>query len=200
MHGREAIIRVLQGAPSIRLPRAIFGGGRWAYQQAGLQMEDIALSPDRFADALAGIFGDLDTDIVFAGSGLNTFPAEAIGGELSFHEGQAPLLAHPLIQRDAGFFDRIDINDSPRSLALIAMISRLRRLLPDRFLCATSWGPFAWGMILCDRIFSGKRPSRTGSSSAKYANWGYGCPPPFLVRSSTRAYSAASSFPTARQR
>ena len=152
MRGREAIMHVLQGGPSTRLPRAIFGGGRWAYQQAGLRTEDLDQAPDRFADALAGIFGSLDTDIVFAGSGLNTFPAEAIGGELSFREGQAPLLAHPLIRKteDARFFEGIDIDDSPRSLALIAMISRLRRLLPDRFLCATSWGPFTWGMILCD--------------------------------------------------
>lgn len=115
-------------------------------------MEDLDRSPGRFADALAGIYGSLDTDIVFLGSGLNTFPAEAIGGELSFRDGQAPLLAHPLIQNeeDAHFFDKININDSPRSLALMESISLFRRLLPDRFLCATSWGPFTWGMLLCD--------------------------------------------------
>jgi len=152
MHAREAITQLLQGTPSDRLARAIFGGGRWAYKQAGLRIEDLDKSPDRFADALANIFGALDTDIVFVGSGLNTFPAEAIGGELSFREGQAPLLAHPLIQKteDAKFLDSININDSPQSHALIEMITRLRQQLPDRFLCATSWGPFTWGMILCD--------------------------------------------------
>jgi uroporphyrinogen decarboxylase len=30
------------------------------------------------------------------------------------------------------------------------MIEGVRAGLPDRFLCATSWGPFTWGMILCD--------------------------------------------------
>ena len=44
--------------------------------------------------------------------------AEAIGGELSFRDGQAPLLANPLIQRteDAQFLNKIDINDLGRRI------------------------------------------------------------------------------------
>ena len=152
MDRRESIKRVLQGEHSDRLPRALFGGGRWAYHQTGLKTEKLDSDPDGFAESLAGFYTELDTDIVFAGSGLNTFPAEAVGGELAFREEQAPLLETPLIQQteDARYLEVVNIADSRHSLALVEMIARLRARLPDRFLCATSWGPFTWAMILCD--------------------------------------------------
>lgn len=152
MDRQELIKQVFQGERSKRLPRAIFGGGRWAYRQAGLKTKDLDKDPGSFADRLASLYAGLDTDIVFVGSGLNTFPAEAIGGELAFREEQAPLLSTPLIQKteDARYLENINIVDSPHSLALVEMIARLRARLPDRFICATSWGPFTWAMILCN--------------------------------------------------
>jgi uroporphyrinogen decarboxylase len=152
MDRRECIKRVLRGQRSSRLPRALFGAGRWAYRQTGLKIGHLDDDPARFAETLACFFAELDTDIVFPGSGLNTFPAEAIGGVLSFSEEQAPLLSFPLIQKaeDARSLEKVDISHSPHTLALVEMIARLRERLPDRFLCVTSWGPFTWGMILCD--------------------------------------------------
>ena len=152
MDRREFIRRVLSGERSGRIPRALFGAGLWAYQQTGLRTGDLGNKPDFFAETLAGLYRELETDIVFAGSGLNTFPAEAIGGELSYRGGKAPLLSFPLIQKagDILSLDHIDISHAPGALSLIYMISCLRKLLPDRCLCATSWGPFTWAMILCD--------------------------------------------------
>lgn len=149
---REFIRRVLQGERSRRIPRALFGAGLWAYQRTGLRIKDLKKNPEGFAETLAGFLRQLDTDIVFAGSGLNTFPAEAIGGELAFRENQAPLLSFPLIQKteDMRYLKEVKIEDSPYTRALIEMIATLRKSLPDRFLCATSWGPFTWAMILCD--------------------------------------------------
>lgn len=142
----------MRGERSGRIPRALFGAGRWAFQQTGLGIQDIVSSPLRFAETLAGFFGGLDTDIVFPGSGLNTFPAESVGGSLDFRGGQAPLLSFPLIQKsaDAHYLSSIDIAGSPHTIALVEMISCLRERLPDRFLCATTWGPFTWAVILCD--------------------------------------------------
>jgi uroporphyrinogen decarboxylase len=130
----------------------LFGGGRWSYRQTGLKIEELDKHPDRFAETLSGLFGELDTDIVFLGSGLNSFPAEAIGGELAFRSEQAPLLSFPLIEKeeDARHLETVDISFSPYTLALMEMIALMRERLFDRFLCATSWGPFTWGMILCD--------------------------------------------------
>lgn len=152
MDRRDSIKRVLRGESSERLPRALFGAGLWAYSQTGLRIEELVNNPVSFAETLAGFFGALDTDIVFPGSGLNTFPAEAIGGVLSFRGEQAPLLAFPLIQKteDARYLSKIDIASSPCTLALIEMIALMRKLLPDRFFCATSWGPFTWSMLLCE--------------------------------------------------
>ena len=150
--GRERIRQVLLGGTVDRLPRAVFGGGLWSYRQAGLRVESLKEDPAGFGDRLADLWGGLDTDIVFLGSGLNTFPAEAIGGELAFGAGQAPLLSFPIIQsaEDADELDRIDLEASPCTLALVEMMARVRQRLPERYLCATSWGPFTWGMILCD--------------------------------------------------
>lgn len=155
MDGRNRVKAILRGERSDRISRAVFGGGLWSYRQEGLRIEEIVKTPDVFAEGLATVFGGLDTDIVFAGSGLNSFPAEAIGGQLAFRDEQAPLLSFPLIQKieDPGYFDHIDIAHSPQSLALVEMIAGLRRRLPDRYICATSWGPFTWAMILCDWQF-----------------------------------------------
>jgi uroporphyrinogen decarboxylase len=149
---REGIIRVFQGKRSVRIPRALYGAGRWAYRQAGLKIGGLLEDPEGFGARLGGFLGGLDTDIAFAGSGLNTFPAEAVGGHLAFKEEQAPLLSFPLIEKtgDARSLREIDIGSSPHTLALVDMMAVLRQRLGDRFLCATSWGPFAWGMILCD--------------------------------------------------
>ncbi len=152
MDTREFIKEVLHGEKSKRLPRALFGAGRWSYRQTGLSMQNLAGDPERYAETLALFFNQLDTDIIFPGSGLNSFPAEALGGELAFREEQAPLLAHPLISKteDARYFEKVNLADSPHSLALVEMIGRLRKRLPERFLCVTSWGPYTWAMILCD--------------------------------------------------
>jgi uroporphyrinogen decarboxylase len=152
MDRREFIRRVIKGERSDRLPRALYGAGRWAYRQAGLKIEDLRDGPARFGERLADFFAGLDTDIVFPGSGLNTFPAEAIGGVLAPSGQQTPLLTFPLIQKaeDARCLEKVDISHSSHTLALIEMIARLREGLSDRHLCATSWGPFTWAMILCD--------------------------------------------------
>jgi len=152
MDRRRFIGSVLRGERVDRLPRALFGAGLWAYRQTGLKIEELAGNPVRFAETLADFFGELDTDIVFAGSGLNSFPAEAIGGQPAFRAEQAPLLSFPLIQsaEDSAYLESVDITTSPHTLALIEMITLLRQRLSDRFFCVTSWGPFTWAMILCD--------------------------------------------------
>lgn len=152
MDRRESIRRVLRGQRSRRIPRALFGAGLWAYLQTGLVIKDLHKNPGRFAETLASLYRELDTDIVFAGSGLNTFPAEAIGCELAYRGVQAPLLSFPIIQKtgDILSLDRIEISHAPATLSLIDTIRSLRRLLPDRYLCVTSWGPFTWAMILCE--------------------------------------------------
>jgi hypothetical protein len=152
VNSRDRIRQVLCGGRVDRVPRAVFGGGLWSYRQAGLRIAAIKDDPAGCGDRLADLWGELDTDIVFLGSGLNTLPAEAIGGELAFEGGQAPLLSFPIIQsaEDAIELDRIDLQSSPNTLALVEMIAQVRLRLPERYLCATSWGPFTWGMILCD--------------------------------------------------
>jgi uroporphyrinogen decarboxylase len=149
---KEFIKRVLRGEHSRRLPRALFGAGLWAYRQTGLKIEDIVKDPAHFAGTLAAFFKELDTDIVFPGSGLNAFPAEAIGGHLAFRGAMSPLLSFPVIEKteDARYLEAVNIAGSPYTQALVEMISLLRKLLPDRYFCATSWGPYTWAMILCD--------------------------------------------------
>lgn len=152
LNRRDSIARVLRGERVERLPRAVFGGGLWAYRQAGLAVGTLLDDPVGFGDRLAELWAGIDTDIVFLGSGLNSLPAEAIGGELDIRGGQAPLLKFPIIQstEDARDLDRVELESSPHALALVEMIAQVRKRLPDRYLCATSWGPFTWGMILCE--------------------------------------------------
>jgi len=143
---------VFDGRRQERLPRAIFGGGLWAFAQAGLLPGELACAPGRFVDALSTLYGGLDTDMLFVGSGLNSFPAESIGGTLRCDGPTAPLLERPLIcsRADLARIETIEPLRSPSVAALVRVIEGVRANFPDRFLCATSWGPFTWGMILCD--------------------------------------------------
>jgi uroporphyrinogen-III decarboxylase len=146
------IAGVFAGRPQERLPRAIFGGGLWAFAQAGLLPGELAGDPGRFVSALSALYDGLDTDMIFVGSGLNSFPAESIGGILRFDGRGAPLLERPLISSTADLLraEASDPLDSPSTAALVRVVEGVRANLPNRFLCATSWGPFTWGMILCD--------------------------------------------------
>lgn len=152
MNRRSLIAGVFDGQPQERLPRAIFGGGLWAFGQAGLLPGELADDPGRFVDALCALYDGLDTDMIFVGSGLNSFPAQAIGGALRFEGGTAPLLARPLIRSTADLsrVEALDLLRSPSTAALVRVVEGVRANLPERFICATSWGPFTWGMILCD--------------------------------------------------
>jgi uroporphyrinogen decarboxylase len=149
---RSLIAAVFDGRPQQRLPRAIYGGGLWACAQAGLAPGALADDPARFVTALAAFYDGLDTDIVFVGSGFNTLPAESIGGVLRFAGPAAPLLERPLVASTADLAraETIDLTRSRSTAALIRVAEGLRASLPGRFLCATAWGPFTWGMILCD--------------------------------------------------
>jgi uroporphyrinogen decarboxylase len=153
MDRRSLIARVFDGLPQQRLPRAIFGGGLWAFAQAGLLPERLVDEPGgRFVGRLSELYDGLDTDVLFIGSGLNSFPAEAIGGTLRFEGQAAPMLAAPPIRSTADLVraEAADLLRSPATDALARLIEGVRANFPDRFLCATSWGPFTWGMIFCD--------------------------------------------------
>lgn len=152
MDRKAFITEVLDGRRHERLPRALFGSGLWAYKQTGLKPEELSRSTGQFIDALSNLYEKLDTDMLFLGSGLNSFPAEAISGVLNFRGEQAPLLVNPVIytQKDIQRIETIDLLTSPNTVALVRMIEGIRKNLPNRFICATSWGPFTWAMILCD--------------------------------------------------
>lgn len=152
MNRRSLIAEVFDGRPQERLPRAIFGGGLWAFAQTGLLPGGVSQAPGRFVEALSTLYDGLDTDIIFVGSGLNSFPAESIGGTLRFDGSAAPLLERPLIRStsDLSRMEKPDLLRSPSVAGLVRVIEGLRASFPERFLCATSWGPFSWGMILCD--------------------------------------------------
>jgi uroporphyrinogen decarboxylase len=152
MNRKQIIHDVLDGKPQDRLPRAVFGGGLWAFHTLCLLPARISVEPKRFVQELSYLYGDLDTDIVFLGSGLNSFPAEALGARIQFRGEHAPLLEHPVIHssKDLARFEKIDFSNSPYVLALVQVVQGLARQFPDRFTCVTGCGPFTWALLLCD--------------------------------------------------
>lgn len=96
MDCRAYINEVFDGRHHDRLPRALFGSGLRAYNHIGLRPEELRTKTGQVVEGLSSLYGRLDTDMLFLGSGLNSLPAEAIGRNLHFRGQQAPLLDKPV--------------------------------------------------------------------------------------------------------
>ena len=98
---------------------------------------EVTLQPlRRFAMDAAILFSDI------------LIPIEAMGAELSFHEGQGPLIANPC--RDAEAVGRLKIADPEQDLAFVQETIRLLRRELDVPLIGFAGGPFTCATYLIE--------------------------------------------------
>lgn len=152
MNRKQMIHDVLDLKPQERLPRAVFGGGLWIFHSLCLLPARISIEPKRFIREIAHRYSEWDTDMLFLGSGLNSFPAEAVGGKIKFRGELAPLLEQPVIRspKDIERIGEIDFSNCANVNALLQVVRGVTEQFPDRFICVTGCGPFTWAMLLCD--------------------------------------------------
>lgn len=148
MNSREIILDVIRSeqVPGLeRLPVALLSGGTWAFRQKGLTLQEGLNQSDQAAQILVDVNKEVQSDIVWPGSGYHNIPVKFFGGEIKFRQQGNIDVVKPAFQTLAAI-DEIDlavIDRHPWSLAIRDMISQVDNLVGQSYLVGTSsWGPF----------------------------------------------------------
>lgn len=148
MNSREVILDVINsesiGGPS-RLPVALLSGGTWAFRQKGLTLEDVLSQIERSSQAIIDVNKEIQSDIVWPGSGYHNILVHFFGGKIKFRPQGNIDVIQPAFENLAAI-DNLDfdiIDNHAWSLAIRELISQVDSQIGDNYLVGTSsWGPF----------------------------------------------------------
>ncbi len=146
MTPKEVMFQAFERKHLDHVPASVFGGGVWTIRHHQTQFGEAIANPKAYADLLLKTNEELDSPIVYVGSGYNNYLAAALGGEIKERPLGAPDLAEDIIKESADELDAIDpaiIENDP----IIQNIWEATRLVAeaigdDYVVTTTSWGPF----------------------------------------------------------
>jgi uroporphyrinogen decarboxylase len=148
MNSREIILDVIrskQVASPARVPVALLSGGTWAFRQKGLTLQDVLHQPNQAGQILVDVNKEVQSDIVWPGSGYHNIPVQFFGGEIKFRQQGNIDVVKPAFETLSAI-DHIDldvIDHHVWSLAIRDMISQVDAQIGHSHLVGTSsWGPF----------------------------------------------------------
>lgn len=146
MNTRQAIIDAFQLKPTAQAPATIFGGGVWTIRRWGKQFGEVLSDPQAYARLLIETNQELQSPIVYVGSGYNNYLAAAVGGQIKERELGAPDLAQPIIQQSADELDALDVAmiENDPWIQNIRQAARLvaKEIGESHIVAVTAWGPF----------------------------------------------------------
>ncbi len=149
MNPREIALQVIQpqaGAePPPRLPVALLSGGTWTFRQRNLTLKDVLDDPRTAPQVIADVNQEVQSDIVWPGSGYHNLLIHLFGGKIKFrHQGNIDVCA-PAFDT-IGEADKIDLSviDRHEWIATIReIIAAVEQKIGTKYLIGTSgWGPF----------------------------------------------------------
>lgn len=146
---------------------ALLSGGTWAFRQQGLTLEQVLEKPELGAPALIEVNRQIQSDIVWPGSGYHNLLTHIFGGKIKFRpQGNidviAPAFDH-IIEADRIDVSQIDKHEWIHALRLI--ISQVNKQIGQDFLVGTSsWGPFtlAGQFYGVEKLMSGLYKDKAG--------------------------------------
>ena len=148
MSARETILSVIQpteAQPPKKLPVALLSGGTWAFLQKGLDLNDVLEKPELAAPVLAEVNQNVQSDIIWPGSGYHNLPVHVFGGKLKFRE-HGNIDVTQAAFTDLAVLDKTDLSlleQHPWIASVRQMIQEVQQRSGGEYLIGTSsWGPF----------------------------------------------------------
>ncbi|MFQ5612960.1 MAG: uroporphyrinogen decarboxylase family protein [Anaerolineae bacterium] len=146
MKPKEVMFQAFERKHLEHVPATVFGGGVWTIRHHQTQFGEAIADPKAYAELIIKTNEELNSPIVYVGSGYNNYLAAALGGKIKERPLGAPDLAEEIIQEHADELDAIDlavIEQDP----VIQNIWEATRLVveaigDDYVVTTTSWGPF----------------------------------------------------------
>lgn len=146
MNTRQAIIDAFQLKADVPVPATIFGGGVWTIRRWGKQFGALLNDPQQYARLIVDANQELQSPIVYVGSGYNNYLAAALGGAIKERELGAPDLQEPIVKATADELDALDIAmiENDPWIQKIRQAARLvsQEIGDTHIVAVTAWGPF----------------------------------------------------------
>lgn len=146
MTPKEVMFQAFERKHLDHVPATVFGGGVWTIRHHQTQFGEAIADPRAYADLILKTNEELDSPIVYVGSGYNNYLAAALGAAIKERPLGVPDLAEEVIKEHADELDTIDpamIENDP----VIQNIWEATRLVAeaigdDYVVTTTAWGPF----------------------------------------------------------
>lgn len=146
MNTKQAIIDAFQLKATDHVPATVFGGGVWTIRRWKKQFGELLNDPQAYARLIIEANRELDSPIVYVGSGYNNYLAAALGGRIKERELGAPDLTEPIIKQSADELDGLDVKMIEKDpwIQKIREAARLvsKEIGETHMVAVTAWGPF----------------------------------------------------------
>lgn len=145
-NSKQAIFDAFGLKPAAQVPATVFGGGVWTLRRWDKQFGELIQDPRAYADIIIQTNEEVQSPIVYLGSGYNNYLAAAVGGRIKERPVGAPDLAEPVIKEHADELDALDVT-SIKDDPVIQNTWEATRLVAeavgaDTIVTTTAWGPF----------------------------------------------------------
>lgn len=152
MKPKDVVMAALELGEPPRPPVWVWGGGMFAVEQAGTTFEAVKTDVKKMTEYNVEVYTRAGLDAVFVGSGLTSFPVEAMGGKLKYLGTEAPSIVEPAIKRleDVETLDIRKMEEHPVINTAWEAAREVKKQIGDELLvCMVSWGPIS----LAGRMF-----------------------------------------------
>ncbi len=146
MTPKEIMFQAFERKHLEHAPSTIFGGGLWTIRHHQTQFGEAIADPKAYADLLIKTNEELNSPIVYVGSGYNNYLTAAMGTPIKERPLGAPDLAEDLIKKHADELDALDpasIENDPIIQNIWEATRLVAKAIGDEYVVTTTaWGPF----------------------------------------------------------
>lgn len=147
MNTKQAILDAFHLQASERVPATIFGGGAWTIRRWKKQFGELLNDPRAYARLIIDANQELQSPIVYLGSGYNNYLAAALGGVIKERELGAPDLREPIVKQSADELDALDVTMIEQDPWIQKIREATRWVAQEigetHIVAVTAWGPFS---------------------------------------------------------
>ncbi|HWR30311.1 MAG TPA: uroporphyrinogen decarboxylase family protein [Negativicutes bacterium] len=160
-------IRPQKGVQLSRFPVALLSGGTWTFLQRDLSLKNVLDHPAVAPQVIVDVNNEIQSDIVWPGSGYHNLLAQIFGGKIKFRErGNIDVIGTAFDNLAA--LDKLDVSLIDKNEwigSLREIIAAVHEKIGEQYLIGTSsWGPFtlAGQFYGVEKVMSGLYKDKAG--------------------------------------